>query len=81
MLDAGACDRGDEERVPEEELVVEGVCRLVLRVFEEERAEDGRAVPVALLEERIKVRKEAHAELDHGPAHRLVRLPESPRFL
>jgi hypothetical protein len=81
MLDAGTGYRGDEQGIAEEELVVGGVGGLVLRILEEEGAQDGGAACVALLEEGVEVGDQALSELEHLAAHRLERLPESPRLL
>jgi hypothetical protein len=81
VLDAGAGDRGDEEGVPDQELVVCCVGRLVVRVLEKEGPQDGGAGTVAFFEEDVEVGEEALAKLEHLPAHRLVRCSKGPRLL
>src|SRR5919112_6669906 len=81
MLDTGAGYGGDEQGVAEQELVVGRVCRLVGGVLEQEGAQDRRACPVALVEERVEAGEESLAQFDHLPAYRLVGLAEGPRLL
>ena len=57
VLDAGAGDRGDEEGVPDQELVVHCVGGLVVGVLEEERTYDRGAGSMALLKEGVEVRE------------------------
>src|SRR5215211_3320915 len=59
VLDTGAGYGGDEEGVAEQELVVGRVGGLILRVLEQEGAQDRRARPVALVEERVEVGEES----------------------
>src|SRR5919112_2275922 len=81
VLDTGAGYGGNEEGVAEQELVVGRVGILVGGVLEQERAQDRRARPVALFEERVEVGEESLAKFDHIPAHRLVGFAEGPRLL
>jgi hypothetical protein len=81
VLASGVGDRGDEEGVAEQELVVHRVGRLVFRVLEEEGAQYRGAGAVAFFEEGVEVGQEALAKLEHLPAHRLVRFPKDPGLL
>src|SRR5215203_2071781 len=81
VLDTGTGYGGDEQGVTEQELVVGRVGRLVGGVLEQEGAQDRRACPVALVEERVEVGEESLAKFDHLPAYRLVGLAEGPGLL
>lgn len=48
-------DRGDEDGVAVEELVVDGECIRVLGVFKPQRVENGRSIKVSLVESGVKV--------------------------
>jgi hypothetical protein len=81
VLAAGARDRRQHQVAAEHELVVGRVGDRVVRVLVEQRAQDRRAGAVALLEQRVEVGQQPHAQLEHVAADAGVGLAERPRLL
>ena len=62
VLDPRPRDRRDQQRVAEQELVVGGVDRRVVRILEQQRAQDRRAGAMRLLEGAVQIRQQLHPQ-------------------